>query len=102
MKFQLMGQPPYRLQWYFGGGRIFKGGVERESVIFTSSLLKSINTNGQQKVDEVVRKSKERHGAGELCCRNRMLGNVSSTLHFTSEATKPGPVKSAAQGPAPG
>lgn len=60
-----------------------------------------MDLNGQEKVEEMVRRREE--GKRQVnCVADTMLRNISSTLHFTAEATEAGPVKSAAQGPPPG
>jgi len=51
-----------------------------------------MDLNGQEKVEEMVRKRKE--GKRQVnCVADTMLRNISSTLHFTAEATESGPVK---------
>ena len=80
---------------------MFNGGVEK-GLFSPLNLLKGMDLNGHEKVEEMVRKRKEGKKRQVNCVADTMLRNISFILHFTTEATEAGPVKSAAQGPTQG
>lgn len=80
---------------------MFNGGVEK-GTFSPLNLLKGMDLNGHEKVEEMVRKRKEGKKRQVNCVADTMLRNISFILHFTTKATEAGPVKSAAHDPTPG